>query len=181
MNKLWIYDSSCWPFEAYDMAFKTAASPLQRLAAQINISMTFICLKIAGVLHCFDKQLNYVCGQRTPKKSWIPDFPFVMILKLNHTINYFHTFLSCALLVTVSLVCCYCFLQHIYLFASFLNCVFFYKSGCSFNDSVVVIYRMHIRVVSLTFCFRCDDIRPVHVCMYLSSERVFYRVYFDDL
>ena len=110
LNKLWIYDSSCWPFEAYDMAFKTAASPLQRLAAQINISIIFVCLRIAGILHCFDKQLNFVRRQRIPKYSWIPDFPFVMILKLNHTINYFHTFLSCALLVTVSLVCCYCFL-----------------------------------------------------------------------
>lgn len=39
---------------------------------------------------------------------------------------------------------------------------------------------MHIRVVSLTFCFRCDDIKPVHVCMYLSSKIVFYRVYFDS-
>lgn len=61
-DKLRVYDNG-WPFEAFDMAFNTAASLLQRLAAQVNISHMII-FYLNGVLHG-GKRLNF--GQR-------PDF-----------------------------------------------------------------------------------------------------------
>lgn len=55
--KLRVYDNDGWPFEAFDMAFNTAASLLQRLAAQKDISH-MISFYLNGVLHG-GKRLNF--------------------------------------------------------------------------------------------------------------------------
>ena len=55
--KLGVYDNNGWPFEAFDMAFNTAASLLQRLAAQKDISHMII-FYLNSILHG-GKRLNF--------------------------------------------------------------------------------------------------------------------------